>query len=65
MYLHTKIYNTDISSKYYLFKPRYCMLLEKLIHFLNEKMQLTLPTVQTQKIKIRQTLTACQHHVSS
>lgn len=41
------------------------MLLEKLIHFLNERMQLTLPTVQThKKIKMGQTLTACQHHLS-
>lgn len=50
------------SLKYYLFEPRYCMLLEKLIHFFKMRMQLTLPTVQTQKIKIGQTLTACQHH---
>lgn len=46
-----QIYNIDdiFPLKYYLFEIRYRMLLEKLVHFKNERMQLTLPTVQTQK----------------
>lgn len=44
-----KIYNTDIPIKILPIWTWYWMLLEKLIHILNERMQLTLPTVQTQK----------------